>query len=195
MTTIEIFKKMYDWFCTNKGIVSRADLSRMTGVHEVTISRIMNGQVKKATQETLSKMNTASGNVFNPAWIRGDSDVMLVADLAPEEPINTTMHNYAQPSTIDYSSMINAIIAANDQAIMALKRELAAKDETIAGRDTLVTTLQQQASDLRQQNDDLRQQVEDLRKALDAAQAKEVLDKYPFSLGTAEDDKRQRPTK
>lgn len=197
MTTIEIFKQMYDWICTNKGITSNAAFARKTGVNEVTVSRIMHGHVKSASNETLLKVINAYPDVFNPAWIRGDSDVMLMADLTPiTEQDNTAMHNYAQQTTPpDISSMINAIIAANDQTIMSLKRELAGKDETIAGRDALISTLQQQVSDLRQQNDDLRQQVADLRKALAAAQSKDVLKDFPFPLGSAEDDQRPRSTK
>ena len=193
MTTIEIFKQMYDWICTNKGITSNAAFARKTGVNEVTVSRIMHGHVKSASNETLLKVNNAYPDVFNPAWIRGDSDVMLLADLTPN--VNTPMHDHAPTASPDMSSMINAIIAANDQTIMSLKRELASKDETIAGRDALISTLQQQVSDLRQQNDDLRQQVADLRRAIAAAQSKDVLKESPFSLGAAEDDQRPRATK
>lgn len=197
MTTNEIFKKMLNWLYANKKAGNQTDVARKAGLNEVTVSRILNGRVKKAKQETLWAVNNAYGNVFNPDWLRGDSEVMLTADLAPvAEQDNTTMHNYTPPSaTPDISSMINAIIAANDNTIMSLKRELAGKDETIAGRDALVSTLQQQVSDLRQQNDDLRQQIADLRKALAAAQSKDVLKEYPFSLGTAEDDQRPRATK
>jgi peptidoglycan hydrolase CwlO-like protein len=197
MTTVEIFKKMLNWLYANKKAGNQTDVARKAGLNEVTVSRILNGRVKKAKQETLWAVNTAYGNVFNPDWLRGDSDVMLMADLTPvTEQDDTAMHNYAQQTTPpDMSSMINAIIAANDQTIMSLRRELAGKDETIAGRDALVSTLQQQVSDLRQQNDDLRQQIADLRKALAAAQSKDVLKEYPFSLGTAEDDQRPRATK
>ena len=197
MTTVEIFKKMLNWLYANKKAGNQTDVARKSGVNEVTVSRILNGRVKKVKQETLWAVNVAYGNVFNPEWLRGDSDVMLMADLTPvTEQDNTAMHNYAQQTAPpDMSSMINAIIAANDQTIMSLKRELAGKDETIAGRDAMISTLQQQVADLRQQNDDYRHQVSELRQALAAAQSKGTLDGYPFSLGVAEDDQRPRATK
>lgn len=190
MTTIEIFKQMYDWICANKGITSNAAFARKTGVNEVTVSRIMHGHVKSASNETLLKVINAYPDVFNPAWIRGDSDVMLIADLTPK--INTPMHDHAPTASPDMSSMINAIIAKTDETIMALKNSLASKDETIAGRDALISTLQQQVSDLRHQNNEYRQQVADLRKALSAAKSKDVIKDFPFPLGAAEGETGQQ---
>jgi hypothetical protein len=174
MTTVEIFKKMLNWLYANKKAGNQTDVARKSGLNEVTVSRILNGRVKKAKQETLWAVNVAYGNIFNPDWLRGESDVMLVADLVPvAEFISSTMHGYAQqPDSPDMSSMINAIIAA--------------KDETIAGRDAMISSLQQQVSDLRQQ-------VADLRKTLAAAQSKDMLKDPPFPLGAAEDESRQQP--
>ena len=83
MTTIQIFRKMFDYLVANKLIHNQTELARAVGLNEVSVSRILNGQVKKTKQETLWKVNVNFGNVFNPEWLRGESDVMLAADLAP----------------------------------------------------------------------------------------------------------------
>lgn len=61
MTSIEIFKKMLDWLYTNKGIVYQVDVAKAAGLNETTVPRILPGQVKKSSQETLLKVNAAFG--------------------------------------------------------------------------------------------------------------------------------------
>lgn len=149
MTTIQIFCKMFDYLASNKLIPNQTELARAAGLNEVSVSRILNGQVKSTKQETLWKVNVAFGNIFNPEWMRGESDVMLVADLAP---VSTEA---PAPQTADPTA---ALLAAKDETIASLKRELTAKDETIAAKDAiiatkdaLINTIQQQLSDLRLQ--------------------------------------------
>ena len=165
MTTIQIFRKMFDYLVANKLIPNQTELARATGLNEVSVSRILNGQVKKTKQETLWKVNVAFGNVFNPDWLRGESDVMLLADLSPvsaDGPANNDMTDgdpsgqSPTPSTLD--AMTATLLAAKDETIAALKRELvgkddiiAAKDDVIASKEALIDTLQQQLSALRAQ--------------------------------------------
>ena len=144
MTTIQIFRKMFDYLVSNRLIPNQTALARAAGLNEVSVSRILNGQVKSTKQESLWKVNTAFGNIFNPEWMRGESDVMLMADLTPvstEQPCPT-------PQAID---PITALLAAKDETIASLKRELSAKDETIAAKDKLIDTLQLQIDELRMQ--------------------------------------------
>ena len=135
MTTNEIFAKMLDWIFANTDSKQNVDVAKKAGINETTISRILNGRVKKTKQETLRVLNAAYGNVFNPEWLRGTSDVMLVADLAPASPeAGTGMCQSAAMHVTDYQSMlhINSLLAAKDEAYEALKGKLEAKDETIA---------------------------------------------------------------
>jgi transcriptional regulator with XRE-family HTH domain len=134
MTSNETFAKMLDWIFTNTDSKKNVDVAQKTGINETTISRILNGRVKKTKQETLRAVNVAYGNVFNPEWLRGQSDVMLLADLAQTAPeVSTNMHQQAPIVTPDYATMlhVNALIAAKDEAYESLKGKLEAKEETI----------------------------------------------------------------
>lgn len=148
MTTIEIFKKMYDWLCANRGIVNQAEVARAAGLNEVTVSRILHGQVKKASMETLHKVNAAFDNVFNPAWLRGESNLMLTADTKRQHITQTDTDVQGLPfpasSALGSDALTVALLASKDETIAAQKRELVAKD-------ALIVTLQQQLSDLRAQ--------------------------------------------
>jgi len=149
MTTNEVFAKMLDWIFANTEAKNQKDVARKAGINETSVSRILKGRVKRAKQETLRAVNDAYGRVFNPEWMRGESDVMLVADIARvSETVGTDMHQTAPPSAApDISSMINAIIASSDQAIAALKRELASKDETVAAKEEVIAYLKRELED------------------------------------------------
>ena len=152
----EIFKQMLDWIYANTEAHNQADVARKSGLFEATISRALNGKIKRVKQETLRKVNSAFGNVFNPAWLRGDSDTMLVADLqaASQPAVANTPANIPSDSP-DLSSLINATLAAKDETIMSLKRELTAKDgiinllnDQLADRTSLMQSIQQHADDI-----------------------------------------------
>ena len=166
----EILAKMLDWIYAHTEARNQADVSRASGVDEVTISRVLNGKVKKVKQATLRKINTAFGSVFNPEWMRGASSVMLAADSLPADPSAMTAGSSdAPPSAPDMSSLINAALAAKDEAIASLKREIAAKDGVIATlheqlreRADLMHSVRQQAADISGKYDALLQEHNNL---------------------------------
>jgi transcriptional regulator with XRE-family HTH domain len=151
MTTIQTYKKMLAYLIDNGKAKDYAAIARKAGVKEAQISRVRNNHVKSVKEETLRQINNAYGRIFNPDWWRGDSDVMLVANLAKvDKKDEVTLHNPAQLSTApDVGSLINALIAAKDDAIIALQARIADKDELIQEKERLISSLQQQLFDLR----------------------------------------------
>lgn len=137
MTTVEILKQMLVWILENTDAKNPTEVARAAGLNPVSMSKIRNGKTKRVKLETLRAVNAAYGNVFNPAWLRGESDVMLKADLArdstpaPEQPSGCP-------------GWAKALLVSKDETITAQKRELAAKD-------ALIANLQQQLTDLRTQ--------------------------------------------
>ena len=161
----EIFKQMLDWIYANTEAHNQADVARKSGLFEATISRALNGKIKRVKQETLRKVNSAFGNIFNPAWLRGDSDIMLVADLAPISSTQSQTTTPSETDTPDRSSLINAALAAKDETIMSLKRELSTKDDLIAALREQITDHNQLMQTTRQQADDLTKKYSDLLQA------------------------------
>ena len=152
MTTTEIFLKMVYWLVDNTEMANPTAVARKAGINAANVTKIKTGKNKSVQYETMVKLNNAFGNVFNPEWMRGKSDVMLMADLAP---VGTTKPSPA-PQTVSTTA---ALLAAKDETIAALKRELAAKDDIIAAKDGIISTKDALIDTLRQQIGDLRMQV------------------------------------
>jgi len=193
----EIFKQMLDWIYANTEARNQADVARKSDLFEATISRALNGKIKRVKQETLRKVNSAFGNVFNPAWLRGDSDIMLIADLA-EDNSNNSLNTVssASPSSNDtptISSLINAALAAKDETIMSLKRELSAKDDLIAtlraqqtDKDNLIADKENLIADKERYILDLQQQILALRRRYSQEPPKKDFSTDYHPLGVAE---------
>jgi len=144
MKTTEIFMKMVYWLVDNTEMKNPTDVARKAGINAANVTKIKTGKNKSVQYETMVKLNNAFGNVFNPEWMRGESDVMLVADLAP---VRTELPSPA----LQIADPIATLLAAKDETIASLKRELTAKDDSISTKDKLIYTLQQQIDDLRSQ--------------------------------------------
>lgn len=159
----EIFKQMFDWIYANTEARNQADVARKSGVFEATISRALNGKVKKVKQETLRKINSAFGNVFNPAWLRGDSDIMLIEELkTANQPAVANTDISISPGSPDISSLVNAALTAKDETIASLHRELDAKDgiiatlrEQLTEHITLLQTIQRNTDNITAKYEDL----------------------------------------
>lgn len=152
MTTTEIFLKMVYWLVDNTEMANPTAVARKAGINAANVTKIKTGKNKSVQYETMVKLNNAFGNVFNPEWMRGNSDVMLMADLTPV----STEHPCPTPQTTDPTTIL---IAAKDETIAALKRELSAKDDVIAAKDGIIATKDKLISTLQQQIDDLRMQA------------------------------------
>lgn len=90
MVRNECFRVAMDYLFKNGLIADQAELSKLTGISETSISRILNNRVKEPSEATIRKLNDAFGNIFNPEYFRGKSVFMLVEDemyysMHPEE--------------------------------------------------------------------------------------------------------------
>ena len=178
-TRNNIFAAAIDEIRRREGKITQLELAKRMGVNKDTITNILHYKTV-VTDDIITRLQTASGCIFNLQWLRGESDIML------SEQINDgseTFGNNTPSGVPTYSSMTNSIIAAKDEAIESLKREVAAKDETIKSlkregttKDALIESLQQQ--------------VADLRAALTEQNKKDSLGNYPFTPGVADNGER-----
>ncbi len=184
------FAAAVDYLKRNGKIKTQKELAGIMGVSEDTITRILKG--KRVTEDAISKLQNATDCIFNIQWLRGESDIMLTAEIRSKGE-QDRINPHAQMPGADFSSWANAIIAGKDDAITALKREIAAKDETIATKDETIATQRGQLADkdalilsLQQQVAQAQQQVADLRHAIAIIQSKTVMESYSTPLGAAE---------
>ena len=184
------FAAALDYLKRNKGIKTQNELAKRMGVSKDTITRIIKAYTP-VTEDAITKFQTATGCIFNLQWLRGESDVMMTEDLevkSVSEPENT--HQSALMP--DYSSITNAMIAAKDDAIESLKRELVKTEESakreLAAKEETINALRSELDAKNAHIDTLKQQVADLRATIVFQQTKDSLGNYPFTVGVADKD-------
>jgi transcriptional regulator with XRE-family HTH domain len=163
---------------TQEYIVKKAHLAQNA------ISKIKNGNAN-AGDETITKLCNAFD--LNPEYFYGRSPYKsnLEKSRAGEnnEPILTADLGKSNPQqsaqVIDPSSMVNAIISAHNSALATKDELIAAKDDTIAGLKRELSTKDELIISLRQQLLQLQQ-----------LQRKETsISPFPYPTGVADDKK------
>lgn len=180
----EIFAFVLDWLIKNKYVDGQKSLSAKTGISQNTISRIMTGKVEPS-DDTLRKLNDSFGGIFNMQYLRGKSTVMLLEDKLyyDQHPADNAKTREPEPvyNVPDMSSIFNSALAAKDEAIESLKRELRTKDE-------LIQSLRDQLTAKDQLIAEQKARLIDYRRTIDS---KSDLSDYPFPIGAAEKPKRK----
>ena len=176
----EIFAHVLDWLIQNNKVEDQKDLALKTGISQNTVSRIMTGKVEPS-DDTLRKLNATFGNIFNMQYLRGESIVMLIEDVAyykshPGE-LNKLINGEGDDK-IDQSSLVNAALAAKDATIAAKDETIAALREQIHAKNELIAALRQQLNIFQQQ--------------VHAAKDEELFKDFPFPKGIA--DKKDNPS-
>lgn len=143
------FTRAVEWLITNGVVKNQKDMAERMGTTENTISRNKHGGVKRPDDDTLRKFNEQFGSIINIDYLRGESKVMLVKDLAARQSAK-------QSKPADKTA---SLLAAKDEIIAGLKRELAAKDDVIAAKDGIISMKDKLIATLQLQIDDLRMQI------------------------------------
>ena len=188
--------------------LSQKEIAERMGVNENTVSRILNLH-NEVTEEAITQLQTASGCIFNLQWLRGESAVMLAEDV-DKDKIGTE-ENLPQSTPValpDYSSLMNATIAAQQTSIESLKRELADKEESSAKAEASAKreiaakqeTIDALRSELKGKDatiaakdahiETLKREIAGLRAALASQQTKDAIGNYPFTIGAADNGER-----
>lgn len=174
-------------------IKTQLELAKLMGVNKDTISNIMNCRTA-VTDDAITRLQTASGCIFNLQWLRGESSTMLAAETknGPEPPKG--IQNHSESFGPEISSIINAIISAQADTVASLKRELVSVEDSaqqqLAAKEETIQVLHAQLDDRQQLIESLQQQVKDLRERLEKTERYG----YPMSTGAAEQDRRNPAT-
>jgi transcriptional regulator with XRE-family HTH domain len=115
-------------------VKTQRDLAVKIGITETSISRLRKGQ-RGVSYETLRKLNESFGNIFNMQYFRGESDVMLVADIGKEQPPTNI--------EVDGTTSLLEIAAQLIKDVEGIRRELQAeREQTRQLNEQLIQTLQ-----------------------------------------------------
>ena len=192
-TRNNIFAAAIDEIRRREGKLTQLDLAKRMGVNKDTITNILRYRTV-VTDDIITRLQNASGRIFNLQWLRGESDIMLSGQ---DNEGSETFRNNTPSGVPTYSSMTNSIIAAKDEAIESLKREVAAKDEAIesqkrevAAKDEAIESQKRESASKDVLIESLQQQVADLRAALAEQQKKDSFGNYPFTPGVADNGER-----
>lgn len=197
----EMFKVAVDHLYQEKLVGSQGELAEKIGISDSALSRIMNDK-KFVSDDTLRKMNEAFGNIFNMAYFRGESTILLAKDAAyyqqhpsenpfsdfdkaPKQQAGSVTPVASAANIPDQASLMNATIAAQMESIESLKRELLTKDE-------LIQSLRDQLAAKNQLIAEQKARLIDYRRIIDARNS---LESYPFPIGAADSDNSQKPTR
>lgn len=157
------FRRAVEWLKTNGVVKDQKDMAERMGTSQNTISRNKHGGVKRPDDDTLRKFNEQFGSIINIDYLRGESKVMLVKDLAARQ---SAKQSKPADKTASLLAAKDETIAAKDEAIAALKGKLSSMNETIAtlngriaDKEKIINTQDELIGKLRQQYDDLRMQV------------------------------------
>jgi plasmid maintenance system antidote protein VapI len=166
-----IFAAAFDYLKRNTDIKTQKELARRMGVTETTITRILRDYVD-VTEDIITKLQTASGCIFNLQWLRGEDPIhMLAEDVNNDMAANSLL---PEGSRIDQSSLVNALLAAKDQLIEELQNKYKTMERE---KDARIAELNQLA-------EERLHRIAELRRVIDSHNIN--MSDYPFHMGVAE---------
>ena len=155
------FARAVDWLIENKKVKEQKEIAERMDTTEATISRIKKGRVKHPGPETIRRFGEQFGEFINIAYIRGESDVMLVEDLPAAASGGAPSGQSTTPSAVD--ALTAALLAEKDARIADMKRELGGKDKTILAKDETIASQRRELETKEALIKNLQQTVADLR--------------------------------
>lgn len=176
-----------------RGIVkTQKELAHKMGVSEDTITRILKVRTE-VTEDVITKLQTASGCIFNLQWLRGESDKMFLdtseRNPQPSAPIDADFYHKALDN---YSKMVADLrkdIEYYQQLVLDKDSTLMENNEQVISMRSQVVKLETELEHIKttlvavRKNYD--QQVDTI-KLLQAALAQYKSDKFPYSPGVAD---------
>ena len=137
MVRNECFRVAMDYLFKNGLIADQSELSKLTGISETSISRILNNRVKEPSEATIRKLNEAFGNIFNPEYFRGHSIHLLMEDVAyssqhPDKDISSISETAQDYNAIPkWADSLIQLVTEQVRTIEGLRREVAALHQEI----------------------------------------------------------------
>ena len=118
-----IFAAAFDYLKRNTDIKTQKELARRMGVTENTITRILKDYTE-VTEDIITKLQTASGCIFNLQWLRGEDAFHMLASDLEEEKVDMAAEDEPQPFIPKWADAFFDIMTQQVKQNEALNREL-----------------------------------------------------------------------
>ena len=168
----EVYEHVHRYF----NIHTKGEFADYIKYARAYISSAMNGNEKYLTDKLFDSICKAFPGVFDLDYLLTGKGSLLTIE---EEVHNEDLEKLYNPQPIDQSSLINATIAAKDEAIASLKRELQTKNDLIQSLRDQITTQNKLIAEQKAR-------VIDYRRIIDSHNG---LPDYPFPIGAAENNR------
>ena len=147
-----------------RGIVkNQKELAHKMGVSEDTITRILKDRTE-VTEDVITKLQTASGCLFNLQWLRGESNIMLAEAVETQPQTNINPH---QSVSIDADLWHKAL--ENDANVIAsLRKDIEYYQQLVLDKDSLIQEHNEQIIALQIANTRLTTELEHTKVTLNA---------------------------
>jgi plasmid maintenance system antidote protein VapI len=174
-----IFAAAFDYLKRNTDIKTQKDLALRMGVTENTITRILKDRTE-VTEDIITKLQTASGCIFNLQWLRGEDAFNMLAIDAAEAKIEKKTNE---------SNITDTALAAYKQLTDSLTAQLRSKEaemyDRLADKDKIIQSMEAQLKDKEEVIFQLRKEISELYRKLNAG----VGINYTFPIGVADEKK------
>ena len=149
-------------------VTTQKELAQKMGVSEDTVTRILKDRTE-VTEDAISKLQTASGCIFNLQWLRGESDTMLMEkENEPHESAPIDADFYRQQ------------LLARDAHIADIMHQLDNMNALVLDYGSKITELNEQIADLREQNGSLNAHIEHYKRMV--GEEKDRVEEYKNHL-------------
>lgn len=169
-------KEVYEHLRKFYGIHTQSDFANALRKSRNAITLALNGDEKYLTDKLFTTICEAYKGVFDLNYLLTGEGSLLTIE---EEVHNEEYEKLYNPQPIDQSSLINATIAAKDEAIASLKRELQTKND-------LIQSLRDQLAAKDQLIAEQKARLIDYRRIIDSHNG---ISDYPFPIGAAENNR------
>ena len=147
-----------------RGIIKyQKDLAQKMEVSEDTITRILKDRTE-VTEDVITKLQTASGCLFNLQWLRGESNIMLAENVQKQTIANPPAQESA-PIDMDF---YHQALKINADVIADLRRNVEYFQQLVLDKDSLIQEHNEQIVALNIDKAKLATELEHLRTTLDA---------------------------
>ena len=158
---IEVYEHLRRYF----GIHTKTGFAEAIQYGRTSMSAAMNGDEKYLTDSLFKNICEAYPGVFNLDYLLTGKGSLLTIE---EEVKNEDIEKMVNPQPIDQSNLVNAALAAKDETISSLKRELDAKDDIIKAKDDQIAMMQESIATKDDYIATLKSRITELRNIIDS---------------------------